>query len=535
MKKTALIFSALIISIVAFSIINEEQAREFFSQALSSWYEGDVTKARSLMDDALSGLIYVSDIPEFWFFASKVDIDMRAVEKAQEDLRTILVISPGRSEVISLLKEIEVLQKPVEFSTPTVFDESIVFSGFQKGTEYFYTVNAAAFLNNSLIIADKVNKRLILTQEGSYLIFKTTISPNSLAVSQSGQLYVSGDKKLVEYNIENQSEKIIFEGFVNPILAGFDRAGRLWGSDVDRVFIYDGKTVTFIPLDDFYIINDIELTPYGFWILDVMKNQLVYYDFSLKKIKSYPSYGAWSFEVSIHTDPIILMADGKLALLRDDGLYEFYTAQEGTMLFEYLYPYIILMNWKKGTVTIQPMKSQEPLIVKIDTLSFENDNINLLVRVENIFGDPVPYVKNFLEVREGGGPVFFNISVQYGKLQWLKADQNFFEKILPFIKRGQVYGVFFQDLPNTWRKTDIVTLRGKNVKIFTNSPATEFVLLSGGTGSIASPLDLWQPIWKITFRRTRPLPSDITPVTVQIRFGNELYSDTIYYTRGMIK
>lgn len=209
--------------------------------------------------------------------------------------------------------------------------------------------------------------------------------------------------------------------------------------------------------------------------------------------------------------------------------------QNGTFLFEYLYPYLILMNWKTGEVTVKPTKSQEPIIVKIDTLSFEKDNVSLIVRVENIFGEPVPYVRGFLEVRESGGPVFFNVSTQYRKLQWLKADQNFFDKVLPFVKRGSTYGVFFQDLPSTWRKTDIVTLRGKNVKIFTSSPANEFVLLTGGTGSLLSPVDLWQLVWKITFTRTRPLPSDITPVTVQIRFVNELYSDTIYYTRGLVK
>lgn len=535
MKKVICLLLTFVVSIIGFSIINEEQARDLFSQALSLWYDGDVIKARALMDDALSGLIYVSDIPEFWFFTSKIDIDMRAVERAQEDLKTILVISPGKSEVISLLKEIETLQKPLEFSTPTVFDESIIFSGFQKGTEYFYTPNAATFWGNSLIIADKANKRLILTSEENYRILKTNISPNSLAVSHSGLLYISGDGKLIEYDLKNESEKIIHEGFINPILAGFDRIGRLWGSDVDRIFVYDGKSVNFFSLDDFYIINDVELTPYGFWILDVMKNQLLYYDFSFKKIKSLPSYNAWSFEVSIHGDPIILTKDRKLAFIRDDKLYEFYTPTDGTMLFEYLYPYLIFMNWKTDTVTIQPMKSQEPLIVKIDNLNFENDNINLLVRVENILGEAVPYLKDFLEVREGGGPVFFNVSLNHVKLQWLKADQNFFEKTLPFIKRGSAYGVFFQDLPNNFRKTDIVTLRGKNVKIFTSSPASEFVLFSGGTGLVASPVDIWQPIWKITFNRTRPLPSDITPVTVQIRFADELYSDTIYYTRGLIK
>ncbi|MEJ5228541.1 MAG: hypothetical protein WHT65_00915 [Pseudothermotoga sp.] len=535
MKKLLILSLSIVFCISSFSIINEEQARELFSQALSYWYEGDVTKAKSLMDDALSGLIYVSDIPEFWFFTSKIDIDMRAVEKAQEDLKTILVISPGKPEVLSLLKEIETLLKPLEFSTPTVLQEALQFEGFVKGVEYFYTPNCAVFLENSLVIADKANKRLVRSTESGYEIFKLSTAPSSLAVSPKGELYLSGDGKLVLYDVKTNSEQVVYDGFVNPILAGFDRIGRLWGSDVDRVFVYDGKAVRFLSLDDFFIINDIELTPYGFWILDVMSDQLIYYDFSLNKLKSIPAHGAWNFETTILGDPIILTKDLRLSVLRDDAMIDFYRAAEGTVFFEYFYPYVIFFNWNSNTVTVRPMKSEEPIIVKVDTLNFENENLKLIVRTESIYGDPIPCLKDFLEVREGGGPVFFNLSVEYSKLQWLKGEQSFFEKTLPFIKRGSTHGVFFENLPGDYRKTDLVTLRGKNVKIFSKSDPTEFILLSGGAGMLSSPVEIWQPVYRIWFSRTRPLPSDITPVTVQLRLGQELYSDTIYYTRGLIK
>lgn len=535
MRKFMIFSLSIAFCIIGFSIINEEQARELFSQALSYWYEGDVMKAKSLMDDALSGLIYVSDIPEFWFFTSKIDIDMRAVEKAQEDLKTILVISPGKPEVLSLLKEIDTLLKPLEFSTPVVQQETLQFDGFIKGIEYFYTPNCAVFLENSLVIADKANKRLVRSIGDGYEITKLNTTPSSMAVSPKGELYLSGDGRLLLYDMKTSSEQVVYDGFINPILAGFDRIGRLWGSDVDRVFVYDGKTVKFLSLDGFFIISDIELTPYGFWILDVMSDQLIYYDFSLNKTKSIPAHGAWCFETTILGDPIILTKDFRLSVLRDNTMSDLYRVPDGTVFFEYFYPYLILLNWKSNTVTVKPMKSEEPIIVKVDTLSFENENLKLRVRTESIYGDPIPCLKDFLEVREGGGPVFFNLSVEYSKLQWLKGEKGFFEKTLPFIKRGLAHGVFFENSPENYKETDLVTLRGKNVKIFSRSNPTEFVLLSGGAGMLSSPTEIWQPVYRISFSRTRPLPSDITAVTVQLRLGKELYSDTIYYTRGLIK
>jgi len=112
LKRVNLAVLLLILTVCAFSgIVTEEQARDFFSDALQSWYEGDVSHAREMMERALSGLVYVGDIPEFWYLTAKIEIETGLVEKAREDLKTILVVSPGRSEVVSLLKEIDWLTR----------------------------------------------------------------------------------------------------------------------------------------------------------------------------------------------------------------------------------------------------------------------------------------------------------------------------------------------------------------------------------------------------------------------------------------
>lgn len=521
--------------VLIYPIVNEEQARELFSQALLHWYQGDVSNARNLMEQALSGLIYVADIPEFWFFTSKIDIDTRAVEKAQENLKTVLVVSPGKAEVLSLIKEIEVLSNPIKFSTPTVFDEILTVPGFTGGVEYFYTPNAVAFYENSLLIADEANKRLIRYEEGKYQIYKISISPRSIAAFPESHVYISGDGKLIEYDLQNLSEKVIGDGFINPILAGFDRVNRLWGADVDRIFTCDGGKITFFNPEGFHIIGDIEITPNGIWILDTFANQLILLDYSMNVIKTYPSYNAWNFEISLSGEPVIIIKNGTLSIVKDDGLHDLLTLTGNTVLFEYHYPYLMLMDWKSHSVSVRLMKSQEPVIVKVDNLSLSEEYINLSIRVENISGEPLPFIRQLIQVREGGGPVFFNISANYLKLEWLKATSEFFSDLLPKIKRGSLYGVLFDNTPKKWKRTDLVTLRGKNIKLFSRSQVTDLELLSGGFGPVNSEREIWQPVWSISFKRTRPIPSDIVPVAVEVKIGQEVYSDTIYYTRGMVE
>jgi len=194
---------------------------------------------------------------------------------------------------------------------------------------------------------------------------------------------------------------------------------------------------------------------------------------------------------------------------------------------------LFLMDFKDHSVHTVIFKGKEPILVKIDSLSFDQDSLILSVRVENIFADPIPILGDMFQVREGGGPVFSELSLSHRKAVWLNADKDFFKKTLPTLKRGSSYAVVVKDVSQLKRDI-IVSLRGKNVRIFTEDGANEEVILSGGFGHFKSSFELLQPVWNVKFTRTRPTPSDIVPVKFEIRLVGEVFSDTVYYTKGMI-
>ncbi|HBT39228.1 MAG: Uncharacterized protein XD58_1478 [Thermotoga sp. 50_1627] len=527
-----LVLTLLILASICFAIIGEEQARELFAHALESWYAGDVVAARESMSQALSGLIYITDIPEFWFFTAKLDIDTGNVARALEDLRTLLVLAPTKDEAISLVKEIETFTSPMAPSTPTLSSEILKIEGFKNSVEYFYSPVSVTTLGRTVCIADRANYRLIVYGPAGYAVHKLSFRPESIISSAFKYLYIAGEDKLALFDMENNRVETLASNLLKPVLAGFDRLGRLWGADVDRLFCVEDGRIRFFELDEFYSIQDVEVGLKGIWVLDIFKNRIVLFDFSMNKVLELPAHGAWSFELTVFEEPFILKDDA-LFLVRKDGLVELGKFQQAFVTMEYSYPFLFLMDFKGHSVHVVAFKGKEPILVKIDSLSFDQDSLVLSVRVENIFADPIPVLGDMYQVREGGGPVFSELSLSHRKAVWLNADRDFFKKTLPTLKRGSSYAVFVKDVSQLRRDT-VVSLRGKNVRIFVEGEATEEVLLSGGFGHFKSSFELLQPVWNVRFMRTRPTPSDIVPVKFEIRLAGEVFSDTVYYTRGMI-
>ncbi|WP_448535824.1 tetratricopeptide repeat protein, partial [Pseudothermotoga sp.] len=224
------VLALLIVASLCLAIINEEQARELFARALESWYAGDVVAARESMSQALSGLIYITDIPEFWFFTAKLDIDSGNVARALEDLRTLLVLAPTKDEAISLVKEIETFSNPLVPSTPTLSGEILKIEGFKNSVEYFYSPVSVTTLGRNVCIADKVNSRLIIHGPAGYTVHKLSFKPESVVCNAFKYLYVAGDDKIALFDLESNRVEMLASNLLKPVLAGFDRLGRLWGA-----------------------------------------------------------------------------------------------------------------------------------------------------------------------------------------------------------------------------------------------------------------------------------------------------------------
>lgn len=527
------LFLAILLSAsLCFAITTEEEARGFFAQALESWYAGDVTTAKELMNRALTGLIYITDIPEFWYFTAKLDIDVGAVDKALEDLRTILVLAPTKDEAISLIKEIETFTSPLSASTPTLSPEFFRIDGFKDSVEYFYSPVSVAVLGRNVCVADPANNRLVVHGPSGISVYKLAFKPESVVSNAFKYLYIAGENKLALFDFDSAQVKVIASNFTKPVLAGFDRLGRLWGADVDRIFCLENGQIEFFTLDDFYSIQDIEVGLKGLWVLDIFKNRIVLFDFNMKKVLELPAHGAWCFELTVFEEPFVLK-DDTLLLVRQNELVELGKFPRPFVTMEYCYPFLFTLDFVNHSVHVSLFKGREPVLVKIDSLSFDQDSLVLSVRVENIFADPIPILGDMFQVREGGGPVFSELSLSHRKAVWINADKDFFSRILPALKRGSSYAVFLKDVGEL-KRGHVVSLRGKNVRVFTQDEPSEEVLLTGGFGHFSSSFEILQPVWKVQFLRTRPIPSDIVAVKFEVRLMNEVFSDTVYYTRGMI-
>ena len=536
MKRVNLAVLLLILTVCAFSgIVTEEQARDFFSDALQSWYEGDVSHAREMMERALSGLVYVGDIPEFWYLTAKIEIETGLVEKAREDLKTILVVSPGRSEVVSLLKEIDWLTNETRIPTPTFSNTVFKYNGFVNGIEWFYSPVDVKFHEDSLYIADKANKRIVRIKDGQYSSMKLSFEPDSIAFSNDGNLVALGEGKLV--HLYEDGEDILSEGFSSGILAGFDRNGYLWGADIDRIFFYDGNNVNIIPMKNFMIITDIELSPSGIWVLNAAKDELILIDKdTFEEKERLPAYGSWCFETTLDGKPVVI-SEGYVCLVTKSGLSRLFKTPDGTMNVEYSYPFFAFLNWKDHCVDVHIAKGTEPLIVKVDRIEMKQDSVELTVRFEDVFGNILQFVHNFVSVREGGGPVFISLEPSYRRLSKISTTQEYFlAQQLSSIPRGRGYAVVFESIDDrAWKRSTLVTLREKGIRIFTKeSPFSEVAFLSGGSTNINDNKEFLELTWKIMFKRKRPAPSDIVPVAVELKMPEGVYSDTIYYTKGLV-
>jgi len=70
------------------AVIDEETARDYFSQALIKMYQGNFQKAYELSKQALSGRVYVNELANFWFLRGKLAITNGLIDKAIEEFGT---------------------------------------------------------------------------------------------------------------------------------------------------------------------------------------------------------------------------------------------------------------------------------------------------------------------------------------------------------------------------------------------------------------------------------------------------------------
>ncbi len=533
-RKILLIpFLLIVLCVHSFSQV-EEEARKSFSKAFLLWLSGNAKEAKELLEDTLSGPIYAEDIPEFWYLRAKIDIDLLDVQKAYNDLKNLLIITPGRFEVFTLVKEIDYLLGRMKPSEVKITD-SFEIMGFSEGIEYFYTPTDVSCWGDRLYVLDTANSRVIVYRgEKLDRVIDLPFEPWNIEISPGGELFLSSKEGKLFHHEEGKFKEI--GSLRNPILAGFTRSGNLVGYDIDSVFVYDGK-LHFFKIPGHNLVTDAEVRRNTVYLFNVRRNSIISYDISNGKVEEIPlPVPTRSFEIYPEGKFILFGEDGAIYIFDGRNISKVMESNDWVVNIEYSYPFLFLLDWKKNEVVVKIMKADEPIFVRIDTMKMDEERLYLFTRFESLYGDPIHLAHMYAFVREAGGRILFNVKLSEEKMVFYTSDENFLTERIKKVKRGKVYSVVIPS-ESFYDKTCLVTLRSKGVKIWTDESASEdlktICYISGG--GVGSPNFEKYPVWIFSFKYVKPTTSEIIPISVEMVIGDGVYSDTVYITRWVIE
>ncbi|ACJ75393.1 conserved hypothetical protein [Thermosipho africanus TCF52B] len=481
----------LLVSVVSFSILTEEQSRAFLSEAIKLWSEGKYAEASLKMDDAMTGSISAREIPWFWYVKAKIDVYNDQVDAARENLKTLLTIT-NIPEIMELYKKIEVFNSPENFEVKEYklkFVNSV--SGKEGLTEYFYSPVGLAVFGEKVYVIDKKNKRLIVLDDFKMSnIIKLPYNPRSIAVDSFGKVYISSEDSI--YTLENQQP--IYTGLKSPIIAGVDRANRLVVVDASKIYIFSDRVIEKnLPLPT--IALDCDINYENLYILDAFSNQILVYNLYTLELKDKIKLKdkIWSFEVTPAGQ--LIYFDGNKIIA---GESEF-KINSTPMFIEYSYPHLFVVDWKSDTINWYLLKDDLPIFVKVESFETSDATLTAHVCLENYFGDDIYLAKDFLNIYE--------------------------EDVKEF---AQIEGEQDTVYPTTDISKSLLTDRFLG-KVIVKNDRWKF---TGG-----APIDFEKRgkfKWKITYNYAKIFPLPLVKVSVKFEVADEKFTDIFVYTEEVV-
>jgi len=554
----------LLLAIAIFPVDPGDVARQYFAEALIHWGKGEFTVAREALTKAMAGEVYLEDIPEFWYFLAKLDLEEGNVQKAREELNNVSLFA-YRPEVAYLSEMIDtVLQRRLVHPKVADIEESSVVEGFRSGVEYFYTPVSADILDEQLLILDGSNDRLIASDGNIFKAWnlkKSGISQcRDMVVDKlTGWIYVATKKgevwKIV--SLDPLKVELVASGYVLPQLIGVDRIGRIYILDTgrSRVSILDFKgneKISFLPSDDFTLLLSASKNVESLAVLDAERNRISFFD-RWGKVKGNVSLPNGVIAKTIAIDPF-----GNIFLLDEAGKIHFSSAEAGDewTLFDYpstfdgirvSYPYLLAWSLKGNQVVLFKMvHSSITLNLYIHSISVEPQvNIVFTYSIMTSRGDLVLASSKFTEVYDSGGKIaaelkFKRLSPQ---IHCVSSDSDF-RRLLSELDRGSPSAILLESEKSDLGLETIFPLLLKNVSLFTTCEGiAELARISGGDFVMQDELAelaeylkrVKKPEMVAVYTISPPLTAGIKSATVLIKIGSFEYSDTIYYLREMLE
>lgn len=502
--RTLLLFSIFSFFSLGFAVINEEAARDYLSKAIFEMSNGNFVEAYNLSKKALSGRVFVNELPYFWYLRGKLAIANGIPDKAIEEFQTFLQLVRN-DEIENLINKVNYFRK-INLSPSKKFELKYIstVNGIINGIEYFQSPTSLCVYGDIFTILDRKNKRIIYFKSGRiFKIKKVSKDLKQLLYGHDGKLYLLDDKSLYD---ENELELV--SGLRTPYAAGPDRDGNIIIVDFDRIIVYNtySKLVTENKLSNATIAIDVEVTYDKIYILDGLKQVIdVYLRKDFRKIDSLKlPEKTWSFEVTPYGD-IIYVTKNKIKA----GNEEFEISDVD--LIEYSYPTLFIIKWKSRSIDTYVLKDDKPVFVNIDRIEFDDNFGYAYVRVEDLFGDSLHYIQHSLSIAEHDIYVSSTSSTI----------------LLP---------VNILDVRNC--VGELITYRLQGVWVSGNCPVLEKFTGAPSLSTIKAMKDTTGPmrmLWLVRWQYIRPVPPGIVKLTAKVNFKDTSFFDNSFYSQQLIK
>ncbi|BBE30461.1 hypothetical protein OSSY52_06020 [Tepiditoga spiralis] len=589
MKKFFLISILLLLFINVFT--SELTKREFdsrikFSESLKLLFDNKKYEARIKLADAISGEVYIEDIPKFWYYAAKLDLQLGRIDKAKQDLDNILLFSAQNENVNTLKNFIRNIEKfsLTDYSTPIFLDIEKI-NGNYKSYERFYSPVDAEVLNSEIYILDSTNNRIFKkNDEEQWIKLPKMTYYGMTSDNKLNRIYLGTNKGIYYFNsyaknnffninfkdtaestTSTNTESKLFKLTNDGSYAVFDvdNAGRICAFDSYKgyltIFGYDGEILQQKKFDYNVIFTSGVYYQNKIYLLESISKQIYVYDTLTKRVIDKVQLDKNDFYNSITVLPwgpllidsykkgifIFNLENKKVTPTKIKNFY-------GKIKLKY--GILTLIDSKNSNVYIKRVVSKSKSIYNINIygLFFDKEKLKVSgkINVSDLNGNNIEYLLKNFYVNDTGGRVNFNYTRNF-----IKTNVYTYNSIEEFFKTGisQI-------------KTDSFIITKGNIKEKPKAEKIIPLLLSGSSifylrdlndltdvlnniiyttgGIIISPEEenylnkylnfAYNPVDMIDYSLTPPIVQGIKQTKVTINMNKQILSDTLYYfTEGV--
>ncbi|MFP4460941.1 MAG: hypothetical protein ACLFQE_01960 [Thermotogota bacterium] len=552
----------------------EEWSRYYFSQAIQNWGEAEYAKAHEMIEKTFEKPVYPRDIPKFWYFLAKLNIETGETKEAVESLNNVLLIEPDRTEILILLKVLEMLGKVDPEDNPILGLEYMnEILGFVDTYEFFYNPVASDVYNEAVYILDRANQFIFISEYGQNSTIELDMeAPSSIVIDKiAGRLYCSDLESGKVFVFDLFQNEIVdeFSGFKKPFVQTVDRLGNIYVLDPpnNRIAILSstGKLIRYLYLSDGYTINIVN-------DVDVSFDHIIMQDLSARAFRiirtdSFEEQSRMPFRENSLAVCSTVGPDGVILTVWDDGVLTYHTMNEdsdyriidttnieltGVSDIDYNCPVLTVTDFDTNRVRMYTIVQEKPMaFVNIDAVEANLNELEIQFRALDNMGKRFQFVRPFLNVIDSGGNVPYRLDTVPSTVNFLEIEdgEQFFEEDFKRLLKTEYNIVLWKYDGYDFNFANIApALFSKNVSIYvlTNVSVPEQVkTLAKLTGGMVINTEMESFLReyftnlktiltpKVNYNLSLPFEG-IKTVSVSLRIAGLDYSDSIYYALYMI-